>query len=159
MIFRGTLEAIHIAPVRAQPMQSVAEVAATTNGGLMGDRFDQSAVARPKTIKQLTLIEAEAIEAATREYNVQFEPAQSRRNLLTRGVPLNHLVGHTFRIGDVVLRGLELCEPCGHLEKLTIAGIRKALVHRGGLRAEILSGGTLRVGDSIEHFAMDEVHG
>ncbi len=159
MQFQGTLEAIFITPAKAGPMQSVSEIVATTNCGLAGDRYDQSQSAQPKAIKQITLIESEAIEAATRENQIPFEPILSRRNLLTRGVPLNHLVGQTFRIGDVVLRGLELCEPCGHLEKLTVVGIRKALIHRGGLRAEILSGGKLHVGDTIEHFAMDEVHG
>ncbi len=67
-----------------------------------------------------------------------------------RGVPLNHLVGREFQIGPVRLRGIKLCEPCGHLEKMTVPGIEKALLHRGGLRAEILTSGTLRPGDPVK---------
>ena len=98
----------------------------------------------------MTLIEIEAIEGLKREYQVQLDPAQSRRNIVTRGVALNHLVEQEFRIGDVVLRGTRLCEPCAHMEKLTVKGATRGLVHRGGLRAEIISGGSIRVGDTIQ---------
>jgi len=76
-------------------------------------------------------------------------PAASRRNITTRGVPLNHLVGRRFRVGDVVLEGRRLCEPCEHLQSLTKPGVLKALVHRGGLRADIVVGGTIRLSDPI----------
>jgi MOSC domain-containing protein YiiM len=99
--------------------------------------------------RQITLIEAEALEAAARDCNVTIDPSQSRRNLIVRGVPLNHLIEREFTIGNVRIRGLRLCEPCGHLEKLTLPGIEKALLHRGGLRAEILTTGTLRSGDAV----------
>ena len=82
-------------------------------------------------------------------YRLAMEPKETRRNLVTRGVPLNHLVGRQFTIGEVLLEGVELCEPCGHLEKLTVPGIRKALTHRGGLRARIITGGKLREGNRI----------
>jgi MOSC domain-containing protein YiiM len=68
---------------------------------------------------------------------------------LTEGVPLNDLVGRTFRVGSVVLKGLELCEPCGYLEKRTFVGIKAALKHRGGLRCCVLEGGVTQVGDEI----------
>ena len=97
----------------------------------------------------MTLIEAEALEGLAREYEITLQPNHARRNLLTRGVPLNHLVGKTFRIGDVTLRGIRLCEPCGHLEKLTCKGVEKGLIHRGGLRAQIVSGGWLEIGAPI----------
>jgi len=74
---------------------------------------------------------------------------ETRRNLLTEGVPLNHLVGRTFRVGDVVLRGVRLADPCSYLAGLTRPGVSRALVHRGGLRADIVEGGTLRPGDAI----------
>ena len=77
------------------------------------------------------------------------EPIETRRNVVTRGVALNHLVGKRFRVGEVMLQGIRLCEPCEHLESLTRPGVRAALVHRGGLRAQILEGGAIRVGDSI----------
>jgi MOSC domain-containing protein YiiM len=85
-----------------------------------------------------------------REHGIAITGAQSRRNLLTRGISLNPLVGREFRVGDVKLRGIELCEPCRHLERLTMPGVLKGLVHRGGLRAQILEGGTIRPGDLIE---------
>src|SRR6185312_4735262 len=91
--------------------------------------------------REVTLIEEEALAGMAREYEVLLPPAQARRNLLTRGVPLNHLVGQTFRVGNVVLRGIRLCEPCGHLQKLTCKGVLKGLLHRGGLRAQIVQGG------------------
>jgi MOSC domain-containing protein YiiM len=72
-----------------------------------------------------------------------------RRNLVTRGVYLNHLVDQDFSIGSVVLRGTRLCEPCAHMEKLTVKGALRGLIHRGGLRAEIIKGGMIRVEDSI----------
>jgi MOSC domain-containing protein YiiM len=95
------------------------------------------------------LIEAEALEGLIRDYGIAISPGDSRRNVVTRNVPLNHLVDREFLIGNVRLRGTRLCEPCAHLEKLTERGALRGLVRRGGLRAEILSGGTIRVGDPI----------
>jgi len=135
-------------------MRSVDSVEALANTGLAEDRyalaagtFSKPRAARPD--QQVTLIESEALAAARDDYGIDLPPAASRRNLLTAGVPLNHLVGREFFVGAVRLRGLELCEPCKHLEKLTQEGVVKALVHRGGLRAQIVAGGTLHVGDRI----------
>ena len=77
-------------------------------------------------------------------------PADSRRNVITRGLQLNELTESTFRVGEVTLRGVRLCEPCAYLEEITGLPVLKPLVNRGGLRAEILTGGTIRVGDSLE---------
>lgn len=131
------------------PLAPVASVTAVAGEGLEGDRNRGSAPDEPGT--QITLIEQEAIDAIAREQDIVIEPIESRRNILTHNVPLNHLVGHEFMIGDDVrCRGILLCEPCGHLEKMTgKPGIRKALVHRGGLRAEIVAGGTIARGDVI----------
>jgi MOSC domain-containing protein YiiM len=95
------------------------------------------------------LIEIEAIEALKREKDITLVPAASRRNLVTRGVPLNHLVGREFRVGPVRLLGTRLCEPCAYLEGLTQKGVLAGLIHRGGLRADIVAGGTIRVGDLV----------
>jgi MOSC domain-containing protein YiiM len=133
---------IFIAEKRGQPMRSVESADALASGGLKGDRKPQ----------QVTLIESEAIEAATRDYVLELEPIETRRNILTRGVALNHLVGQDFSVGPVRLRGLELCEPCSHLEGLTRKGVLRALIHRGGLRAQVLEGGTIRVGDGIKTY-------
>lgn len=99
--------------------------------------------------REITLIESEAVEAVNRDYPLRIEPIETRRNILTRGVALNHLVGREFTIGKVRLRSLRLCEPCGHLESLTRKGVMRALLHRGGLRAQIVESGTIRVGDVI----------
>jgi len=97
----------------------------------------------------LTLIEAEAIEALKRDYNVELAPREARRNLVTRGIALNHLVGRDFQIGEVRAHGIRLCEPCDHLQRLTGRQLIKGLRHRGGLRAQILTPGSIRVGDSL----------
>jgi MOSC domain-containing protein YiiM len=95
------------------------------------------------------LIESEALEALKRDYGVELEPAQARRNLVTRAVALNHLVGREFTVGEARLRGTRLCDPCAHLESLTTRAVLRGLIHRGGLRADVVSGGMIRVGDSI----------
>jgi MOSC domain-containing protein YiiM len=100
----------------------------------------------------VTFIEAEAIEALVGEQNLHLAAGESRRNIVTRGVPLNHLVGREFQIGEARFRGSELCEPCDHLAKLSgKPGILPGLVHRGGIRAEILQSGLLRVGDVLSY--------
>jgi MOSC domain-containing protein YiiM len=95
------------------------------------------------------LIEIEAIEALRRDYDIDIAPGLSRRNIVTRGVALNHLVEREFTVGEVILRGTRLCEPCSHLERLTRRGVLRGLIHRGGLRAEIVSGGMIQIGDGI----------
>src|SRR5260370_41414809 len=133
-------------------MQSVNEVRAVPGRGLEGDRYHdhRGTFSKPKPDRELTLIEAEAIEALRREFEVDFELSASRRNVVTRGVPLNHLVGREFWIGDVKARGLRLCEPCSHLQKLSHEKVLPGLVHRGGLRAQILSEGMIRVGETVK---------
>ena len=151
--FHGKLLAIGIAADSKLPLVSVDSIAAMAGCGLTGDRYaegkgvGQKFPAKPD--QEVTLIEQEAITAAGQEYKLTFTHLDTRRNLLTAGVPLNHLVGKTFRVGEVLLRGIELCEPCGHLEKLTCAGIKNSLLHRGGLRAQIVRSGVLRVGDVV----------
>jgi len=136
------LLSIHIAPKPGVPMQSVDAATAVAGRGLEGDRnFGDSDPSH-----QVTLIEREAVAALGRDYGVELAPGDARRNLVTDGVALNHLVGKEFAIGDVRLRGIRLCEPCTHLQKLTGAKVLPGLVHRGGLRAEILTGGTLKPG-------------
>lgn len=155
MSFAGTLEAIFITDTEGGEMRRLESATLVTNRGIEGDRYCNaqgkfSNTEHVPAAQQVTLIEAESIEAVQRDQNIDLEPAQSRRNLLTRGVPLNHLVDQDFRIGGVRLRGIKLCEPCGYLEKLTDrSDLRKALLHRGGLRAQIAQGGDINVGDTI----------
>jgi len=150
-MFEGRLVAIYTTTAAGAPMESHDEVEAVAGVGLAGDRYanaDGAHSAKPGGGRQVTLVERETI-AAVRADGVELADHETRRNLLTEGVPLNHLVGHTFRVGGVVLRGVRLAEPCSYLAGLTRPGVSRALVHRGGLRADIVDGGTLHVGDTI----------
>ena len=152
-MFEGRLMAIIVCPQAGAPLEEVPEVEAIAGRGLAGDRYSAGRGAGqrrgPEPNKAITLIEREAIEAAARDYDLRIVHRITRRNLLTEGVPLNHLVGREFVVGEATLRGVELCEPCSYLERLTVPGIEKALRHRGGLRAEIVDGGMIRAGDVI----------
>jgi MOSC domain-containing protein YiiM len=120
--------------------------------GLRGDRHFGRASNdpdNPRPDRDLTLIEIETIEALEREYGVSLSPGDARRNIVTRGVALNHLVGREFAVGEVTLKGISLCEPCAHLASLTHEKVREGLIHRGGLRAQILTEGTIRTGNTI----------
>ena len=150
-MFRGTVVSINVSPEKALPMQRREQVQAVIGKGLEGDRYFLGAGTfseRPGTGREVTFIEMEAIEAV-REKNIVLDPGEARRNLVTRAVPLNHLVGREFQVGEVRLRGVRLCEPCSHLEGLTRPGVLKQLLHRGGLRADVVSGGIIRTGDVV----------
>jgi MOSC domain-containing protein YiiM len=142
---------IHTTAKAGAPLEARTHIEAEAGRGLVGDRYYQAAgtFSKPGLDSEVTLIETETLEAIRNESGIEFAPGDSRRNLVTRGVPLNHLVGRRFQVGRVVLRGIRLCEPCGHLEKLTVAGARDALRHRGGLRAAVETGGVLQAGDPI----------
>jgi MOSC domain-containing protein YiiM len=150
-MWNGTVESIHIASAAEGPPKSVAQATAVPGAGLEGDRYalKLGTFYKPAPDHELTLIEAEAIEALRRDYQVELAAGDARRNIVTRDVPLNHLVGKEFAIGDVRIRGIRLCEPCDHLQKVTGKPLIKALLHRGGLRAQILTQGTVSVGDKI----------
>jgi MOSC domain-containing protein YiiM len=150
---QGNVVSIHVAPTGAAPMKSVASAQVVVGRGLEGDRYYSKLGTYSNQAgsgRDVTLIEMEAIEGLKRDYQIQLGPGQSRRNIVTRGIALNHLVEQEFLVGDVVLRGTRLCEPCAHMEKLTAKGAMRGLIHRGGLRAEIVKGGTIRVGDVIK---------
>jgi MOSC domain-containing protein YiiM len=151
-MFQGRLEAIYIGARKREDLQRVEQVRAVAGSGLAGDRYgcQEGTFSKPGSPdREITLIEIEAIEALARECELVVEPGQARRNLVTRGVPLNHLVQKEFSVGDVVLFGIRLCEPCDHLESLTVKGIKAGLCHRGGLRAQIIRGGVIYAGDVI----------
>lgn len=135
-------------------MSEVAEARAEAGRGLEGDRYwlGEGKFSRKPGHRDLTLIEAEAIEALAHESKMELLPGETRRNIVTRGVALNHLVGKEFTVGEVRMRGVKLCEPCNYLEELTgREGIRSALVHRGGLRVDLVGGGVIRKGDEIRY--------
>ena len=154
-MFEGSVVSIHIAPAPEEAMISVEEVRAIPGKGLEGDRYFEPAgtSSKPQPDRELTLIEIEAVEALKHEKEIPLPAGATRRNILTRGVPLNHLVNREFQVGDVRIRGLRLCEPCAHLARLSHQRVLPGLVHRGGLRAQILSEGLIRSGDPIREIA------
>jgi MOSC domain-containing protein YiiM len=133
------VEAIAIGP--AEGLAPVGSVRAEAGNGLAGDRKYAAGGQRPGGA--LTLIEAEVLE------EVGLTGVESRRQVVTRGVRLNELIGKRFRVGDVECLGVEICEPCRHLQALTRPGIITDLLHRGGLNADILTDGTIAVGDPV----------
>jgi MOSC domain-containing protein YiiM len=150
---KGSVISIHIADAAKAPTASVNEVRAIPGKGFEGDRYFNhagtfSSDSHPEDY-EATFIESEAIEALKRDYQVELQAGEARRNIVTRGIALNHLVGREFKIGSVTFRGIRLCEPCSHLEKLTRPKVMSSLVHRGGLRAQVLTEGTFRVGDPV----------
>ena len=155
-VFEGTVDSIHISGKATEPLVRVDQVQAVAGRGLEGDRYFEKDGTFPDKKgevhdpgREVTLIEAETLEAIARDYDLDVEHGLPRRNIVTRGVALNHLVGREFSVGEVRLRGLRLNEPCNHLASLTSDEVKKGLVHRGGLRAQILDGGVIRVGDAV----------
>ena len=149
---RGTVASIHIAPTASAPMQGVEFVRAVPDRGLEGDRYASSSGTFSATEgggRHVTLIESEAVDALNAKLGTQFGAGEMRRNIVTRGIALNHLVGREFSVGEVRLVGIRLCEPCEHLESLTAKGLISTMLHRCGLRTEIVTGGTIRVADPI----------
>ena len=146
----GEIVEINISPKNERLPQPVERANAVAGRGLEGDRyfFDESEAGKHPN-EEITLIAVEGLEDFERESGIKVTPAASRRQVATRGIDLNALVGRRFRIGPLECTGTELCEPCTHLEGLTEPGVLKGLVHRGGLRATILNGGEIAVGDPV----------
>ncbi|QBD82257.1 MOSC domain-containing protein [Ktedonosporobacter rubrisoli] len=154
-MWKGTVISLHITPAEGQPMRTITEAHTVPGRGIEGDRYYLGTghfSPHHGPSHELTLIELETIQALNREYPelAHFTPGEARRNIVTRDVPLNHLVQHEFRVGEVVLRGIRLCEPCFHIAQLTHHNVLTGLIHRGGLRAQILTAGIIRPGDEIE---------
>jgi MOSC domain-containing protein YiiM len=143
----GQVEAIHIAAEFAAPCEPVERVRAVAGRGIEGDRqFGDHA---PGSGKDLTLIAAEALETLEEETGIRLEPGQSRRQVTTRGIDVNALVGRRFTVGGVEAVGIELCEPCSHLQSMTPPGTMRGLVHRAGINADVVGGGEIAIGDAV----------
>jgi hypothetical protein len=154
----GEVVGIYVSEVKTGPMQPVVAATALPGRGLQGDRYAAKAgTFTPRSDRlrgyDLTLIEAEVLERVTFADGSHLTAPESRRNVVTQGIDLTALVGREFTIGSVRALGQRLCEPCVHLQRLTRPGIIAALVHQGGLRADILTGGEIRLGDTIEAVA------
>jgi MOSC domain-containing protein YiiM len=137
----GRVEAIRIAPEHEQLPEPVDSID-VTGEGVPGDRYFGRG--------DITLVETEALEAFTDETGIPLSHAEIRRQVLTSGVELNDLLNKRFRVGGVEAVGVEWCEPCNHLESLTHPGVLKGMVHRAGLRADIVQAGTIAVGDEVD---------
>ena len=147
----GTVEGIYLAAEHELPTEPVERVRVVPGRGPEGDRYYRSGETNePGVGRDLTLIEAEAIEGLASENGIELDLGEARRNVVTRGIGLNDLVGKPFRVGAVRCVGIEPCDPCRHLERLTKPGVLKGLAGRGGLRADVVSGGEIAVGDPVE---------
>ena len=140
----GRVEGIFVSARSGEFPQPVERIRAHAGKGLEGNRYFFADGEAPPG-QALTLVAAEALEEA----EIEISAAETRRNVLTRGIDVNALVGKRFRIGGVECYGVELCEPCSGLEAMTQKGVLRALVHRAGLNADILSDGEIAVGDAI----------
>ena len=160
-MWQGHVVSLHIAAAASAKMETVTEVRAVPGRGLEGDRYFKGTgfySQRPSHGgREVSLIEIESVEALDRgvlsaegdTLGIKLGAADTRRNIATSGVPLNHLVDVEFWVGSVLMRGTRLCEPCKHLDELTQPGVMGGLIHRGGLRAKILTEGVVRPGDVI----------
>ena len=148
----GVVEVISLSAQAEGPMTVVDSAEAVAGRGLRGDRYErgEGTFSNPEGRGyDLTLVEAEALEDLAAG-GVELSPAEARRNLVVRGIALDGLIGKRFRVGPVECLGQRRCEPCAHLERLTRPGVLRGLVHRGGLRADVLSGGQIKAGDRVE---------
>ena len=149
---RGSVEAIFVGAVDEGPLEAAEQVQVQTGAGIEGDRYGD---------KDITLFEAEAIEGLEADTGIELQPNEIRRNVMTRGIALNDLLGHRVRVGEVEAVVTELCHPCSHLQKLTQPGVLRGLVNRGGLNADVVAGGAIKVGDQVvdlgpaEHLSTD----
>src|SRR5438105_12431272 len=144
----GRVEAIHVTQAAGEPMRAVGRIRVIAGIGLEGDRYAAGRghfSASPGTGRALTLIEAEVLESL----DIALQAGEARRNLTTRGIALNALVGRRFRIGDVLCEGKRLCEPCRYLEGVVSKPLLDPLSNRGGLRADVVEDGEVRIGDEL----------
>lgn len=144
----GVVEGIFTGAIEEGVLHPADQVQVTTGAGIDGDRYGE---------KDITLFEAEAIEGLEANTGIALKPSEIRRNVMTRGVALNDLLGHRIRVGEVEAFVTELCHPCSHLQALTKQGVLRGLTNRGGLNADVIAGGVIRVGDQIEDLGPGEL--
>jgi MOSC domain-containing protein YiiM len=150
-LINGIVEGIYIAPKPGVPTVLVNQAHVVPGKGIEGDRYYREPGTSDKPVnpgREITLIEIEAIQSM-RDEGINITPDKTRRNIITRGIALNDLVGCSFYIGNIQLRGVRLCEPCNTLASQTDRRIFPAMVHRGGLRAEIITEGNIHINDII----------
>ncbi len=151
MIFEGSLLSIHIAGAGGEPMRELQAATLIEGVGIEGDRYatGEGYYSQRPDIREITLIDEETLIALHRDHNIELSASEHRRNLTTRSVPLNHLVGCKFKVGDTVLEGGRLNVPCKYLESLIDKKVYVPLLNRSGLNCRIVTGGTICSGDPI----------
>ncbi|WP_089940931.1 MOSC domain-containing protein [Candidatus Entotheonella palauensis] len=148
----GTIEHIHIASEASKPMVSLLEAGVIAGRGIDGDRYASKTGTysrNPTPGRHVTLIEAEVIEDITQRLGIPLAPHETRRNVTTRGIELNPLVGKNIQVGEVVLEVIRFCDPCAYLQNLLGRPVLQPLVDRAGIRCDVMTGGTIRVGQTI----------
>jgi len=150
----GVVTHLHITARAFLPMRSMAAIELVAGKGIVGDRYmlgiEQGFYSeKPEPGRQITLFEEEALDCIRRDYGIEMTPEEHRRNVTTRGVPLNHLVGRQFRLGECLLEATRLSVPCRHIEAILEKPVFDPMIHRSGLNCRILRGGTVQVGDPI----------
>ncbi len=153
-MWQGELLYIHTSPAAGLNMESHKSASLISGSGIEGDRYQRGTgkYSEIRDIREVTLIEIETLEALKRDHNITLKVDEHRRNLTTRDVPLNHLVGKRFRVGEVVLLGGRLNTPCRYLNLVTKKDVCGLLEHRSGLNCSVLKSGTVTVGDTIQIF-------
>jgi MOSC domain-containing protein YiiM len=152
-MWSGTVTHLHLCPRAYLPMQSQDQIVLIADRGIEGDRYMLETgfySDKPEIGRQITLFEMETLEALKRDLDIDLAPAEHRRNVTTRGVPLNHLVGKRFKLGETLLEATRLSFPCKHLDEVTGKEVFNGIVHRSGLNCRIVTGGVVRVGDVIQ---------
>jgi MOSC domain-containing protein YiiM len=152
----GVVRYLHITPRAFLPMRAMPELRLIAGKGIEGDRYMIGREAgfyshRPEEGRQVTLFELETLIALKRDANIDLGPQEHRRNVTTEGVPLTHLVGRQFWLGETLLEATRLSIPCRHIEEITGKPIFDPLINRSGLNCRILRGGTVRVGDVVRN--------
>jgi MOSC domain-containing protein YiiM len=152
----GVVRYLHITPRAFLPMRAMPELRLIEGKGIEGDRYmigreEGFYSHRPEEGRQVTLFEFETLVALKRDANIELGPEEHRRNVTTEGVPLTHLVGRQFYLGETLLEATRLSIPCRHIEEITGKAIFDPLINRSGLNCRILKGGTVRVGDAVRN--------
>jgi MOSC domain-containing protein YiiM len=150
----GVIRHLHLTPRASMPMRAVPEITLMEGQGVVGDRYNLALEAgfyshKPEEGRQITLFEIETLWALRRDHDIDLGPEEHRRNVTVEGVPLNHLVGRSFWLGETLVEATRLSAPCRHIEEVTGKAIFKPLINRSGLNCRILRGGTVRSGDLV----------
>lgn len=154
MSWQGVVRFLHKTPRAFLPMRAFAELQLIAGRGIEGDRYLIGHETgfyshKPEEGRQITLFEMETLEALRRDHGIELLPEEHRRNVTVEGVPLNHLVGRRFRLGETVMEATRLSTPCRHIEEILGKAVFDPLINRSGLNCKIIAGGTLRVGDAV----------